>query len=887
MSRDRDLWQRARPLFDELVDLGDDVRRARLDELRRGDPALYDMVEMLLRADASADDALVGYSFGLPQRTRSAPGDATVAPPDPLGIVGQSVAHFRVVSYLAAGGMGAVYAADDLRLGRVVALKFPLPYQHTDAVVKERFMHEARSAAALDHPNLCTVYEIGESAAGVFLAMPLYAGETLRDRLAREVRLTPRETIGIARHVARGLAAAHASGIVHRDLKPGNIMLVRDGTAKILDFGLAKMRDVTVTKSQVTRGTLVYMAPDQLRGGRVDARADLWSMGVMLYVMLTGQLPFGGEHEAAILHAILHDQPEPPSRLVPGLPRAFDDLVGALLQKNPAHRYQSAEELLEDLEALDSGAALRHRVPLWARAAQRKRFRRAVVMPTVALVTVAIASLSWTISRRRLAGDAAPPVGTRSIGADATAPITAQSIAVLPFTNADSNAADNYLVDGFSERLTALLGAQQGNRVAAGASADALLKRGLDPYAVGVRLGFAHIVHGSMRVRGGSLAVEVRLARVSDRHVLWSRPFTAPVTALQVLERQIADSVDRVLHPHEAIVTARPPTSDPEAHRLFLLGRYAWNQRTREKLEEAIGYYAGATERDPRFALAYAALAEAYINKVNFHYMPVATGLANAERAAETAIALDSSVADGYAALGFALVASGKSTPDVYVRAESLFNRAIALNPSLAVAHHYKAILLTGLGRLAEAEAQTRQTLALDPLSLVGNAMLGIVFAAQDRLPEARVQLQKALELNPGFSLTQTYLGEVNAALGNQAEALRLLELAYARTPGFPGVRPTLAYTYRMTGREVQARRLLAEARAGALTQESWLNYVETLAVMGEPDSAFAILGQVEREQKNRDIDTDMRANPLLRGFRSDPRFATIMARRVEGQRVK
>jgi len=873
MSRDRDLWQRARPLFDELVDLGDDVRRARLDELRRGDPALYDMVEMLLRADASADDALVGYSFGLPQRTRSAPGDATVAPPDPLGIVGQSVAHFRVVSYLAAGGMGAVYAADDLRLGRVVALKFPLPYQHTDAVVKERFMREARSAAALDHPNLCTVYEIGESAAGVFLAMPLYAGETLRERLAREVRLTAHETIGIARHVARGLAAAHASGIVHRDLKPGNIMLVRDGTAKILDFGLAKMRDVTVTKSQVTRGTLVYMAPDQLRGGRVDARADLWSVGVMLYVMLTGQLPFGGEHEAAILHAILHDQPEPPSTLVPGLPRAFDDLVGALLQKNPAHRYQSAEELLDDLEALDHGAALRHRVPLWARATQRKRFRRAVVMPTVALVAVAIAALSWTVSRR--------------LAADASAPITAQSVAVLPFTNADANAADNYLVDGFSERLTALLGAQPGNRVAAGASAGALVRRGLDPYAVGTRLGFAHIVQGSMRVRSGSLAVEVQLGRVSDRHVLWSRAFTGPVSALQVLERQIADSVDRVLHPHEAIVAARPPTSDPEAHRLFLLGRYAWNQRTREKLEEAIGYYAGATERDPRFALAYAALAEAYINKVNFHYMPVATGLANAERAAETAIALDSSVADGYAALGFALVASGKSTPAVYVRAEGLFDRAIALNPSLAVAHHYKAILLTGLGRLAEAEAQTRQTLALDPLSLVGNAMLGIVFAAQDRLPEARVQLQKALELNPGFSLTQTYLGEVNAALGNQAEALRLLELAYARTPGFPGVRPTLAYTYRMTGREVQARRLLAEARAGALTQESWLNYVETLAVMGEPDSAFAILEQVEREQKNRDIDTDMRANPLLRAFRSDPRFASIMARRVEEQRVK
>ena len=542
MTRDRDLWQRARPLFDELVDLGDDVRRGRLDELRRDDPALYDVVEMLLRADAGADNALADYHFGLPQGTRSASGDATVAPLDPLGIVGQSVAHFRVVSYIAAGGMGAVYAADDLRLGRAVALKFPLPYQHTDAVVKERFMREARSAAALEHPNLCSVYEIGESAAGVFLAMPLYAGETLRDRLAREARLTPRETIGIARHVARGLAAAHAAGIVHRDLKPGNIMLVPDGTAKILDFGLAKMRDVTVTKSQVTRGTLVYMAPDQLRGGRADARDDLWAVGVMLYVMLTGQLPFGGEHEAAILHAILDDEPEPPSRLVPGLPRAFDDLVGALLQKNPAHRYQSAEELLEDLEALDSGAALRHRVPLWARATQRKGFRRAVVMPIVALVTVvAIAALGWTVSRRNLAGDAARRVGKPSIGADATAPVTAQSIAVLPFTNADSNAADSYLVDGFSERLTALLGAQPGNRVAAGASANALLKRGLDPYAVGVRLGSAHIVQGSMRVRADSVALEVHLARVSDRHVLWSRPFTAPVTALQILERQVAD----------------------------------------------------------------------------------------------------------------------------------------------------------------------------------------------------------------------------------------------------------------------------------------------------------------------------------------------------------
>jgi serine/threonine-protein kinase len=866
VSTDRDLWQRARPLFEELIELDDDTRRARLDELSRNDPALRDLLDTLVRADRGADAALAEYRFGV-FRPSGGAADRAFATPDPLGILGRTLGHFRVTAYVASGGMGAVYAADDLQLGRVAALKFPLPDQHADTLATERFLREARSAAAIDHPNLCTVYEVGESPVGVYLAMPLYAGETLKERLRRVGRLLPREAVAIARQVAGGLAAAHAAGIVHRDLKPANVMLLADGTTKILDFGLAKMRDVSVTKSQVARGTLVYMAPDQLRGGRVDARADLWSLGVMLHVMVTGRLPFAAEHEAAILHAILHDQPEPPSATVPDLAPAYDALVGTLLQKDPARRYQSAAELLRDLDALERGEPIQRRVPLWSRVRRYTTRHRLAVPAGGLLVLVGLAWLAWSMSRRSSGGSASLAAST-------------QTIAVLPFTNATSDAGDDYLASGFTDRLIAQLGHYPHNRVGAGGSAAAFRRQGLDARAVGERLGVAHVVSGRIGVRADTLEVAVQLTRVSDDAVRWSHAFAAPLTAMQEIERQVADSIDRVLHPRERLVAARRPTTDPEAYRLYLLGRYTWNQRTREKLEEAIGDYRGAVERDPEFALAYAALAEAYINMVNFHYTPLSTGLAIAEAAAERAIALDSTVADAYAALGFALVASGRSSPDVYARAAALLDRAISLNPSLSWGHHYSAIMLTTLGRTKEAEAQTKQTLALDPLSLPGNAMLGIVFAAEDRLPDARAQLRKALQLSPGFVLSQTYLGEVEAALGHHDDARRLLEAALDSAPGFPGVRPSLAYTYRRLGREPAALRLLAAARADAASRGSWLNYVATLAVLGRSDSAFAVLSEAERAQTARDIGVDIWANPLLRGFRADPRFAAIMAKR-------
>jgi WD40 repeat protein len=335
-------WEQIQTTFDELVELNARERASRLATLASTDPELHRALKSLLDADASASAQL-------------APIDAAFLPPsdhnpDPLGLTGRTISHFDLREALGAGGMGVVYRADDTRLGRVVALKFLLPHYNLDASLKARFLREAHAAAALDHPNLCTIHEVGTSDEGwLFLAMALYQGETLRARLTRDGPVPVREALEIARQIAEGLRAAHAAGIVHRDLKPGNVMLLPDGTVRILDFGLAKARDQTLSEIGVRLGTVSYMSPEQIRGGNVDGRSDLWALGVVLYEMLTGRKPFRGEEEVAIVHAILHDQPEPPSTHRGDISAALEAIVLRLLEKEPANRYADAGELLHDL----------------------------------------------------------------------------------------------------------------------------------------------------------------------------------------------------------------------------------------------------------------------------------------------------------------------------------------------------------------------------------------------------------------------------------------------------------------------------------------------------------------------------------------------------------
>lgn len=396
-------WREIRTAFDELVELGAEGRATRLSEIGAGDPDLRDAVASLLEADADSERNLAHFELGLLASDDEA---ATVRSPrdtaDPFGLVGSAIAHFEVREWLGAGGMGVVYRAFDTRLNREVALKLPLPAALIGPSARARFLQEGRAAGALDHANLCTIFEAGEDASGqLYLAMALYSGDTLQTRLKKDVPLPIDAALEIVHQMARGVAAAHEAGIVHRDLKPGNLMLLPDGTVKILDFGLAKVTDLSLTGSRSQVGTVAYMAPEQIRGRPVDGRTDLWAIGVMLYEMLTGRRPFDGEHDISIAHAIVHADPVLPSDLRAGIPFEVEDLILELLRKDPAKRMATAAAVVSRVATIRAGLdsatprLLPHRARLAMRRVRnrsRRLVRRPIFLGAVGLIAFVLAS---------------------------------------------------------------------------------------------------------------------------------------------------------------------------------------------------------------------------------------------------------------------------------------------------------------------------------------------------------------------------------------------------------------------------------------------------------------------------------------------------------------
>jgi len=767
---------------------------------------------------------------------------------------------YRIIEEIGRGGMGIVYKAEDLTLKRPVALKFLPAHLMNSPELKERFVIEAQAAAALSHPNICVIYEVGEAEDRSFIAMEYVEGESLRDKIKRGP-LAAEEALDITTQIAAGLGEAHRKGIIHRDIKSANIMVTDKGQAKVMDFGLAKLRGGTsLTKSQTTLGTVAYMSPEQARGDPVDGRTDIWSLGVVLYEMMTCELPFKGEYDQAMIHSILYEQPESLTKARPDAVSGLEQIIGLALAKDPANRYQTMENLLEDLSAIAAGLKPLRAKP---RPAKGRIFgiRKIYVYAALAVAAVLFVFNVGSIRDRLLGRSGAP---ARAI-----------KLAVLPFENLTGDPGQEYFSDGLTEEMIAQLGRLDPQRLSVIARTSAMgYKRTAKPIEqIGRELDVAYVLEGSTRREGGRVRITVQLIRVRDQTQRWADTFERELEGILALQSEVAQGVAQslaiALIPTEQARLARTRVVQPVAYEQYQLGRYRLAERTVAGLQAAIGHFERAIAIDPTYALAYAGLADVQVLLPFFSSdVPPAVGRARAVAAANRALALDPSLGQSHAALG--LVSEYEFQWDA---AEGHFRRAIALDAGYATAHHWYADMLARRGRKSEALAEIRKALELDPLSAIINQDLGYVLTLAGERDAGIRQYERTLELDPAFSATWIVLAFTLLEAGRFEDASHALS-HWAELSGYDPVK------FRQL-----ADAAAAHARSGAPQPvPAGIDMAQMVPPYAIPQFYMA-LGQKERA-----LDALERAyeqgtfsavssvlSPLFDSIRADPRFLALL----------